>query len=84
MVPPHQHAVSVATSAGCSGIPAGASLASDTLDTPYSPGPNPAAPVTLAPDTIAPSGGGQPHPNMQPWLGLLPCICSQGIYPSRP
>lgn len=28
-------------------------------------------------------GGGQPHPNMQPYLALNFCIALQGIFPSR-
>ena len=42
-----------------------------------------------APDTamsqsaLAPAGGGQPHNNMQPYLGLNFIIALQGIFPSR-
>lgn len=32
----------------------------------------------------ASAGGGQPHPNMQPWLGLKCIIAVEGIFPSRP
>ncbi|MCL9999650.1 MAG: tail fiber protein [Erythrobacter sp.] len=44
-------------------------------------------PVT--PDTamiassISPSGGGQPHENMQPYLAINFCIATQGVYPAR-
>lgn len=34
--------------------------------------------------TVAPSGGGQPHPNMQPSLALTYIICVLGVYPNRP
>lgn len=38
----------------------------------------------FAPNMIAPSqGGGLPHENMQPYLGLNFCIALQGIFPSR-
>lgn len=33
---------------------------------------------------IAPAGGGQPHPNQQPYLALNFCIALNGIYPQRP
>ncbi len=33
--------------------------------------------------TIAPTGGSQPHSNVQPYLGLNYIICVEGIYPSR-
>lgn len=44
---------------------------------------------TSAPDTalnatsVKPSGGSQPHNNMQPYLGSIYIICTEGIYPSR-
>jgi microcystin-dependent protein len=44
---------------------------------------------TLAPNTnmavqqLAPSGGDQPHNNMQPYLVLNFCIALQGVFPPR-
>lgn len=38
----------------------------------------------MAPQTVAPTGGGQPHNNMQPYLGLTFIIALQGIFPMRP
>lgn len=39
----------------------------------------------LAPNMITPSqGGGFPHENQQPYLGVNFCIALQGIYPSFP
>lgn len=39
----------------------------------------------FAPNMIAPSqGGGQPHQNEQPYLGVNFCIALQGIFPSFP
>lgn len=41
--------------------------------------------ITFAVNAIAPtSGGGSPHPNQQPYLGVNFCIALQGIYPSFP
>jgi microcystin-dependent protein len=41
--------------------------------------------TTFAPNMISPSqGGGQPHQNQQPYLGVNFCIALQGIYPSFP
>ena len=37
----------------------------------------------LAPDTLTPVGGDQPHNNMQPYLTLYFNIALQGIFPSR-
>lgn len=36
--------------------------------------------VTVAANT----GGGQPVPNMQPYLAIRYCIATQGLYPQRP
>lgn len=39
----------------------------------------------FAPNMLAPSaGGGQPHQNQQPYLGVNFCIALEGIYPSFP
>ena len=39
--------------------------------------------VQLADAFLAPSGGDQPHNNMQPYLTLNFCIALQGVYPPR-
>ncbi len=39
--------------------------------------------ATMAPTTINPTGGGQPHTNVQPYLTLNYCIALEGIFPSR-
>jgi len=38
----------------------------------------------LAPQAVAPTGGGQPHNNMQPYLTLNFNIALQGVFPPRP
>jgi microcystin-dependent protein len=44
---------------------------------------NPAGLVPMAPESLAPTGGGLPHNNMQPYLTLNFCIALQGIFPQR-
>lgn len=39
--------------------------------------------VTMAPNALAPAGGGQPHNNMSPYLTLNFIIAMQGIFPAR-
>lgn len=39
--------------------------------------------VSMAEPTFKQQGGGQPHNNMQPYLGLNFIIALQGVYPSR-
>ena len=55
-------------------------IASDALGNVYSA----TQPSTvMAPQAIGPTGGSQPHTNMQPYLSLNFCIAMVGIYPSR-
>lgn len=39
--------------------------------------------VLLSPQTVAPTGGNQPHPNMQPYNVINFFIALAGVYPSR-
>lgn len=39
--------------------------------------------VSLAPQTLSPAGGDQPHNNMQPYLTFYFCIALQGVFPPR-
>ena len=43
----------------------------------------PAALVSMAPETLAPAGGDQPHNNMMPYLTFYFNIALQGVYPPR-
>src|SRR5437868_6236459 len=43
----------------------------------------PSALVAMAANSIANTGGSQPHQNMQPFLTLTFCIALQGIFPSQ-
>ncbi len=46
------------------------------------PPPNPPM-VQMSGNAIAPTGGDQPHNNLQPYLTLNFCIALQGVYPPR-
>jgi microcystin-dependent protein len=37
----------------------------------------------LAPNSLSPAGGSQPHNNMQPYLTFYFCIALQGVFPPR-
>ena len=39
--------------------------------------------TSMNPATIGPTGGSQPHQNMQPYLTLNFCIALQGVFPSQ-
>jgi microcystin-dependent protein len=48
----------------------------------YAPS-NPAANVQMNPFALSISGGGQPHNNLMPFLGLTFIIALQGVFPPR-
>jgi microcystin-dependent protein len=79
-MPSHSHSL-MGGASGLTASPANAAMAPPvTGASAYRiPGPT----VAMAGDSIGPSGGGQPHENRQPYLGLNFCIALQGIYPSR-
>ena len=87
-MPAHSHLVGANAANATVASPSGADLA-QTVDSTrgavvntYSTPPM-TAPVTLDPATVKPSGGSQPHPNIQPCLALNYIIALQGIFPSR-
>jgi microcystin-dependent protein len=73
----HNHLVSATTTPGNDQDPTGDVLASAPI---YQTG---SADTTLDPSVITPTGGGQPHNNLQPCLTVFMAIALQGIFPSR-
>ena len=43
----------------------------------------PGATVSMAPESLTPTGGDQPHNNLQPYLTFYFCIALQGVFPPR-
>ena len=89
-VPAHSHLFNVNKEAGTTATPGtttylaagpstGSGPNSSALKT-YTINPND---VTLNPNSIASTGGGQPHNNLQPYLTVSFVIALQGIFPSR-
>jgi len=83
----HNHLVTANAAPANVSSPSGADLAQSSDNqrvavNAYST-PPPTAPVTLDPATVKPSGGSQPHGNIQPVLALNYIIALQGIFPSR-
>lgn len=60
----------------------GSSKGQSTTAKVYSSNPG-SATTGLAPTSINPVGGGQPHNNMQPYLVLNYCIALEGVFPAR-
>ncbi|MBI5295748.1 MAG: phage tail protein [Chloroflexi bacterium] len=81
-IPAHTHAWQVAsTDPGEDRIPTGEVLARSVGGNLYGAANNLAA---MSANTLAPTGGDQPHNNMQPYLTLYFCIALQGVFPPRP
>lgn len=79
-LPGHTHQPLASTDAGTTRNPNGNIFAS-TTESLYGSSAGPAVP--LAPTTLAPAGGNQPHPNLQPYSVINFCIALSGIFPSR-
>lgn len=80
-MPVHNHLENVSSANGTSDSPSNAILARNASGVPqYGTGaPN----AAMAAGAIANAGGGQPHENRPPFLGLNYIIALEGIFPSR-
>ncbi len=78
-IPTHLHALQASPAGGTTAQARGSMLASAPaaaafiVEAPSSP---------LAPASVAPLGGSQPHPNMPPYTAVSYIICLDGIYPT--
>jgi microcystin-dependent protein len=81
-IPSHNHALRGSNSVGDVTSPGGATMARPGNVMIYQQTTN-ANLVSLAPQTLAPAGGDQPHNNLQPYLTLNFCIALQGVFPPR-
>jgi microcystin-dependent protein len=80
-IPAHAHTLRASLDDGDLTIPASTrSLAKAQGQNLYAP---PGNAAFMAPETLAPAGGDQPHNNMQPYLTFYFCIALQGVYPPR-
>ena len=79
-MPSHGHAVNASAAEGTTGDPSGQLVASGIGVNMYSSTINA---TTLNPYAVAPTGGDQPHNNMQPYLTLNFNIALQGVFPPR-
>jgi microcystin-dependent protein len=76
----HSH-VQQATGAPAQVKTPGANLLAESPDEDAYAVPGPLA--TMSPDSTTPTGGNEPHNNMQPYLTLSFIIAITGVYPSR-
>ncbi|MBL8264343.1 MAG: phage tail protein [Xanthomonadaceae bacterium] len=84
-LPAHTHSMNASTTNGDNRGASGRIYATSTSTaTPlnvYASSSGPLLPQT--PQTVAPAGGNQPHPNLQPYSVINFCIALSGIFPSR-
>ena len=81
-MPAHSHSAGATSQAANTVSPAGALPARKLRTELYRTGSS--ADVTMAPDAIGVTGGGQAHENMPPYVAMTWCIALQGIFPPRP
>jgi microcystin-dependent protein len=82
-IPSHSHALRASNDAGLTNTAAGTVVAR-----PFGRGNNlfqaaNAGISPMAPEALAPTGGDQPHNNLQPYLTFYFCIALQGVFPPR-
>lgn len=84
-LPAHAHSVNASTANGDNRNPTGRLYATSTnsaaVPNLYSASSGPLVPQS--PQSVAPAGGNQPHPNLQPYSVINFCIALSGIFPSR-
>jgi microcystin-dependent protein len=80
-MPAHAHTLMANGALGNRTTPQDNSLARASGAAPYAPAGTPTA--TLAAEALPPSGGDQPHNNLQPYLTCYFNIALQGVFPPR-
>lgn len=76
-IPAHQHSLTGSSERQDTNQAVGATLAKGGIYTTQTPA------VAMHPEAIAAAGGGQAHPNLQPFLCVNFVIAVEGIFPSR-
>jgi len=81
-IPSHAHGLMAVSQPGDLADPTGRSVARASTGNPFQTVTNVNI-VQMAAQTLAPTGGDQPHNNMMPYLTLNFCIALQGVFPPR-
>lgn len=81
-IPHHAHAARVSDNGATQSAPSGAVLALPRRSGAMYQS-TPTNLTAMAPESLAPTGGDQPHNNMQPYLTAYFCIALQGVFPPR-
>jgi microcystin-dependent protein len=81
-IPSHSHGVNAQALNASTSNPGGQVMARSTAGNTYKAAGS-GTPAVMAFQSLAPSGGDQPHNNMQPYLTFYFCIALQGVFPPR-
>jgi microcystin-dependent protein len=81
-IPAHSHSAIAQVPPADTNLPGGNVLARTQNASPYL-APAGAPLISMAPESLAPAGGDQPHNNLQPYLTFYFCIALQGVFPPR-
>lgn len=81
-LPSHAHAIQLGPNKTANATPGPSAASNVALDPNFNGFVAPPATTTFAPSAITMAGGSQPHPNAQPTLALVYCICVAGNFPS--
>lgn len=82
-MPQHTHALQAGQDAADQQVPAASSAIGHSQPFIYRQPTGANSPQAMASQAVAPTGGNQPHNNMQPYLTLSFCIALQGVFPPR-
>ncbi len=82
-IPAHNHSAQCTDVAASQPSPVGNVWAADGAVITSEYGVPQSSPPLMAAQAIGPAGGGQPHPNLMPFLVLNYCIALNGIFPAR-
>lgn len=81
-MPSHSHGLQLGNKASPNATAAPSAESNVVIDPAFNGFLPPPATVTLATNALTMTGNSQPHPNAQPTLAMIYCICVDGIYPS--
>ena len=79
-MPTHTHAMAATSAAAVAGVGPGSGIPALAAHAPYRSG---SLQPAVAMRAINSAGAGQPHNNIQPYLGINFCIALVGIFPAR-